>query len=743
MPKKLKEIGRESFFKCGFTGELVLPDGLTSIGLYAFLDCSKLTGRLSIPDEITSIESGAFSNTGFDGFDTTKQEIADMLYDSGIGEDKITVGNQPYHHTQLPPVSFFQDGNMTYQIIGSDTVALTDYNGNSDTDISIPDKVTDQVSGTTYSVTRIGPMAFYDKEITGSLHLPNTLVSIGDNAFSNNKFSGTLFLPNTLVSIGDNAFSNNKFSGTLSLPNTLVSIGDYAFGENRFTGDLTIPVSVSHMGAGAFNSAGFTGNLTIEGKLTKLEDYAFFECGFTGALSLPDTLTYIGFAVFKDCGFTGSLQLPAGITYIEAGSFYNCSSFTGALQLPKPITEIGEKAFYGCDGLDSAHLGPNVQKLGAQVFPEALPLSTDSPQVQILINTYLNQDAIADTSWDGKEDVPDGAVATIKQDTTITGDRRIGTEAVITVPSGGILTVAGNLVVNGTISVKGTLIINGSLSGSGTLIVGANGRVVGDTSGIRVEHPDDIEAAKKMIESQTYTIEQENAEDEAAVKGWLLKTIETIPGFRDTGVTVGELKITAFTPASEGTSDRPDGMDGSFAFTLLLSKGNSKGGAGGAGTIRARGYSYIPGGRPSGSNDGEDYGSNAVNPDILRGTWERTETGIWKFRQTGGAYAVSRWGMVDGLWYYFDGEGQMLTGWQYINQQWYYLCTEEDTKTKIGLKEGAMATGWHFDSAYQAWFYLGTDGAMAIGQREIDGKRYYFNPESDGTKGALQKEEIL
>lgn len=506
------------------------------------------------------------------------------------------------------------------------------------------------------------------------------------------------------------------------------------------------------MGAGAFNSAGFTGNLTIEGKLTKLEDYAFFECGFTGALSLPDTLTYIGFAVFKDCGFTGSLQLPAGITYIEAGSFYNCSSFTGALQLPKPITEIGEKAFYGCDGLDSAHLGPNVQKLGAQVFPEALPLSTDSPQVQILINTYLNQDAIADTSWDGKEDVPDGAVATIKQDTTITGDRRIGTEAVITVPSGGILTVDGkltvdgNLVVNGTIFAEGTLIINGSFSGSGTLIIGKNGRVEGDTSGCRVEYQEDredIESAKKMIESQIYTTEQDSAGDEAAVKGRLFEAIEAIPGFGDTGVIVGELKITTFVPASEGTSDRPDGMDGSFAFTLLLSKGNSKGGAGGAGTIRARGYSYIPGGRPSGSNDGEDYGSNAVNPDILHGTWERTETGIWKFRQTGGAYAVSRWGMVDGLWYYFDGEGRMLTGWQYINQQWYYLCTEEDTKTKIGLKEGAMATGWHFDSAYQAWFYLGTDGAMAIGQREIDGKRYYFNPESDGTKGALQKEEIL
>ena len=738
LPKKLKEIGNESFYECGFTGELVLPDGLTSIGVSAFKYCSKLTGRLSIPDGITSIEHHAFNNTGFDGFDTTKQEIADLLYASGVDKNKIKVGNQSYQPASSPQE--FSDGDMKYQVIGSDTVALIGYNGNSDTDISIPDTVTDHVSRTTYSVTQIGSSAFYNKEITGSLHLPNTLVNIGDEAFSYNKFSGSLHLPNTLVSIGDSAFN-----------------------KNNFTGDLTIPANVSHMGAEAFESAGFTGDLTIEGKLTKLDDYVFFKCGFTGALSLPDTLTYIGVAAFRDCGFTGSLQLPAGITYIDAASFYNCSSFTGtlqlpagvnyigyysffncggftgALQLPKPITEIGEMAFYGCDGLDLAHLGPNLQKLGAQVFPESMPLSTDSPRVQLLINTYLNQNAIADTSWNGNEDVPDGAVATIKQDTTVNGDRRIGTEAVITVPSGVILTVDGNLVVDGTISVEGTLIINGSLSGSGTLIIGANGRVVGDTSGIRVEYQADIEVAKKMIESQTYTIEQENAEDEAAVKGWLLKTLETIPGFRDTGVTVGELKITGFVPASEGTSDHPDGVDGSFAFTLLLSKGNSVSGAGGVGTITARGYSHMPGSGSSGEKDD----SNAVNPDILRGTWERTETGIWKFRQTSGAYAVSRWGMVDGLWYYFDGEGRMLTGWQYINQQWYYLCTEEDTKTKIGLKEGAMATGWHFDSAYQAWFYLGTDGAMVVGQREIDGKRYYFNPESDGTKGALQKEEEI
>ena len=335
----LVTIGTIAFYQCGFIGELVLPDGLTNIGYSAFENCSGFTGRLSIPDEITSIGKYAFDNTGFDGFDTTRQEIADLLCASGVDKDKIEVGNQPYQPSQTsqppqpPSAPIIQVGNMDYQIIGSDTVKLTDYHGNSDTDISIPDRVTDPVSKRTYSVICIGNYAFHNKAITGSLHLPNTLEIIGTGAFA----------------------------------------------QNYFTGGLNIPASVSDIEPGAFEVAGFTGGLTLEGKLTYLDNYIFHGCGFTGTLKLPDTLTYIGKFAFQDCGFTGRLQFP------------------------KMVTEIGERAFNGCDSLDSAYLGPNLQKLGAQVFPESLPLSTDSPRVQLLINTYLNQDVIADTSWDGME----------------------------------------------------------------------------------------------------------------------------------------------------------------------------------------------------------------------------------------------------------------------------------------------------------------------------------------------------
>lgn len=115
----------------------------------------------------------------------------------------------------------------------------------------------------------------------------------------------------------------------------------------------------------------------------------------------------------------------------------------------------------------------------------------------------------------------------------------------------------------------------------------------------------------------------------------------------------------------------------------------------------------------------------------------KTDAGFWMFRLRSGGYAKNRWGIIGGPWYYFDAEGRMLTGWQLLNNQWYYLWTVEDAKAESGRTEGAMATGWYFDPVYQSWFYFDRNGAMATGWREIAGNWYYFNPVSDGTRGAM------
>ena len=288
------------------------------------------------------------------------------------------------------------------------------------------------------------------------------------------------------------------------------------------------------------------------------------------------------------------MALPDTLTQIGDYAFTRCSGFTGELALPDTLTRIGDSAFYGCSGLTFAHIGKNLQKLGYNAFPPNLPLFTDSPRVQLLINEYLNHGTIADTAWDGTEDVPDGAIATVKQDTTVTGDKQIGREAEITVADGATLTVGGTLTVAGSLTVNGILKVNGTLRGSGTLIIGKGGKVEGSISGIRVEYREDMEDAKKLIENRSYTVAQGEAVDAAAVKSWLAGEIAALPDLSATGVIVGEITVTSFTPATAGNAGKPNGTNGSFAFTVALSKGDGTDQAISSGSITATAYNPPP-----------------------------------------------------------------------------------------------------------------------------------------------------
>ena len=54
-------IGSYAFYNCsGLAGSLTIPDSVTTIGNYAFNFCNGLTGSLTIPDSVTTIGSYAF-----------------------------------------------------------------------------------------------------------------------------------------------------------------------------------------------------------------------------------------------------------------------------------------------------------------------------------------------------------------------------------------------------------------------------------------------------------------------------------------------------------------------------------------------------------------------------------------------------------------------------------------------------------------------------------------------------------
>ncbi|WP_297417393.1 cadherin-like beta sandwich domain-containing protein [Clostridium sp.] len=80
-----------------------------------------------------------------------------------------------------------------------------------------------------------------------------------------------------------------------------------------------------------------------------------------------------------------------------------------------------------------------------------------------------------------------------------------------------------------------------------------------------------------------------------------------------------------------------------------------------------------------------------------------------------------------GKTYYFDNDGNMLTGWLNLNNNWYYLNSN-----------GAMETGWK-QIGYN-WYYLDYDGKMKTGWfKDSDGKYYYLYEAS----GAMAHDTII
>ena len=96
-----------------------------------------------------------------------------------------------------------------------------------------------------------------------------------------------------------------------------------------------------------------------------------------------------------------------------------------------------------------------------------------------------------------------------------------------------------------------------------------------------------------------------------------------------------------------------------------------------------------------------------------KGKWEFTGE-HWKWKEGNGKYATSTWKSIDGVWYYFDANGNMTTGWQQIGGIWYYMNSS-----------GAMTTGWQQIGG--TWYYMNSSGAMQTGWQQIGGTWYYMN----------------
>ena len=212
--------------------DLVIPEGVTSIGSYAFCVCLGLKS-VTIPSSVTSIGGYAF--------------------DTCLGLKSVTI---PSSVTSIGDGAFYDCRNLT--------------------SVTIPS-----------SVTSIGGYAFHGCSSLQSVTIPSSVTSIGDWAFQASGLT-SVSIPSSVTSIGDYAFNGCSSLTSVTIPSSVTSIGDYAFKGCSSLTSVIIPSSVTSIGDYAFN---FTNeNELVEITCLREEPIEISESVFSGILYYNATL---------------------------------------------------------------------------------------------------------------------------------------------------------------------------------------------------------------------------------------------------------------------------------------------------------------------------------------------------------------------------------------------------------------------------------------------------------------------
>ena len=201
IPDSVTSISSSTFSNCLNLKTVVLPENLTSIGSYAFVSCSSLEG-ITIPEGVTSIGSYAFNGC-------KKLSYVDLPGSlTSVGEGAFS------YCTELTDVTIAE--GVSY--IG--TEMFRDCDGL--TNVIVPG-----------SVKHIYGRAFSLCSNLETITLSYGLESIRDSAFNNCSSLISVTIPDSVTTIGKNVFTWCGNLTSVTVPDSVVNIGEDAFANSK------------------------------------------------------------------------------------------------------------------------------------------------------------------------------------------------------------------------------------------------------------------------------------------------------------------------------------------------------------------------------------------------------------------------------------------------------------------------------------------------------------------------------
>ena len=328
-------------------GDLVIPDGVTSISASAFLGCSSLNS-VTIPDSATRISSSAFS--GCSGL--TSVTIPDSV---------MSIGSS----------AFSGCSNLT-EVHITDLAAWCGI----------------EFGGSSANPLSFAHTLYLNRELVTDLIIPAGVEFIGDYVFAGCSGLTSVFVPDEVTSIGVGAFNGCDALETMTLPFIGASrdaeyynaVFGYIFGYDTYsTWDSTsgtLSDSFINTKLGEVDDAiwQYTCRNYSHNKRYGRRSYYYFIPLSLRKVVITDAY-YVSTAAFNGCSMLSEITLNHGIAEIYDYAFYNCVNLT-TVNIPAGMTAIGDHAFSGCSALPSIELPSSIINIGDNVFDYCESLGT-------------------------------------------------------------------------------------------------------------------------------------------------------------------------------------------------------------------------------------------------------------------------------------------------------------------------------------------------------------------------------
>lgn len=292
--------------------EVVIEEGVTSIGGDAFRRCSNLT-KIVMPNTLTSIQGYAFD------------------YCSSLKDIDIPEGVTHIYEYTFEDCSSLSNINISASVTDIEKYAFTGCS--SLKSIVIPD-----------SVTYIGGNAFNHCSNLTSVTFGSGVSSIGSYIFNE---------CNSLNSINvseNNADYSSKEGILFNKDKTELLI--YPLGRE---GAYVIPAGVTSIADYAFYVCDKLTKVTFPKSLTQIGDYAFSNCYGLTEIDISN-VTEIGRFAFAICSNVSSSKFGKNLKSIDQYAFFECTGMKD-ITFGNAVTNIGYRAFSRCDILSDVYYG--------------------------------------------------------------------------------------------------------------------------------------------------------------------------------------------------------------------------------------------------------------------------------------------------------------------------------------------------------------------------------------------------